>query len=735
MLKTLFSPRLLPLLLALPLVSQAGVSRLDQVISADFSDGFTGHAMAMGDFDGDGIDEYAFYDKEAKILKINSSPHTYLSDDKEGQASKNTSFTLADLPEQDFIAITSGNLATEGSSCGFAKGDSALCKDEIAILRNSTDGSSPNIIVYQYQNNQLIEVSTLKIGGGNYPWVDITAGDFNGNGMDELVVAKKSWSQFILLATDTATNSLKIKSSKNISTVTSENDWRSLSTGDYNNDGRDEVLAVRQAVGDMKDVLIWDIYSDNNWDFDEIAAYNHAYGDNHYSWLDVASGEFDGNPDNGEEFVLFKNSHSYLIYYGFDKGVVSVLYGANYTSDSLYPWNGIEAGNAILNNDRDELVSFRSASPGNDGDIVVYANKDFFSQKISRVQKNGYIWGSYAQGKGFLRTATTNGTQLDPGLLQTYMEDTSHRVYNFLLSDAYINGSNPWQSNIRGREYLSLVEFLEQTKNTDLKVMVTLINPNQAYQYEYVDQGGQTVTRKMLELGPHKGSIPADSSRTDWDETALFSRFSDYGFNEINPLDYTAWFTLLGKLAKQYPNLIAINVDDFSHNPNVFTEQYLGQMLSALRHENPDILFTPTAYYDILQNHVAQEQKTKAYSRNYVDGFIFYYRNEKSKDECAGSSGSWNMHGVGTEDNYAGELNDFKNWLWPQANKATDKLLMTGIYASSHSTSCEAPNATTTGDVMDQAKASSDGVMIYTSQTIGTDIGNAVHQRFQNWNY
>ncbi|WDE09047.1 VCBS repeat-containing protein [Thalassomonas viridans] len=719
MFKTLFYRGLLPLLLAAPLVSQAAVSRLQQVISADFDSGFTGHAMAMGDFDGDGIDEYAFYDKVSKTLKIKSSPHERISDDKEGQTGKVTSFVLSDM--QDFVAITAGNLATEGASCGIAKGDSALCKDEIAILRNSTDGSSPNIVVYQYEDNQLNQVSALKIGGGNYPWVDITAGDFNGNGMDELVVVKTSWSQFILLAMDTATNTLRIKSSKNISEVAAENDWRSITTGDYNNDGRDEVLAVRQAIGDMKDVMIWDIYSDNSWDFDEIAAYNHAYGSYHYSWLDAASGEFDGNPNNGEEFVLFKNSHSYFIYYGFDKGQVSVLYGDNYTSNSQYPWNGIAAGNAILNNDRDELVSFRSASPGDGEDIAVYANKDVFSQKKNRLQKNGYAWGSYAQSNGFLRTPATNGSLLEPALLQKYIEDTDHHFYNYLLSDFFINGINPWQSNIQGREYLSLVEFLELTKNTDIKVFVTLINPQQAYGEEGA--------------GPYKGSMPANSSLTPWDETALFSRFTDYGINEANPEDYIAWFTLLGKLANQYPNLSGINVDDFSHNPDVFDEQYLGQMISALRHENQELLFMPTAYYDIIQHNVTQESKTKAYTRNYVDGFIFYYRNQKHGKYCNVPKKTWNMHGEGTEDNYGEELSDFKNWLWPDGNKATDKLLMTGIYASGHSTSCEAPNATTTGALMDQAKAGSDGVMIYTSQTEGTDIGNAVHQRFQNWNY
>jgi len=681
--------------------ANAATPRLEIGQSSTTASGFTAQKAASGDFDGDGIDEVALLDISSGNLSASSAAHKTLEQEY--------SYSLHSLIDNNTIAVTTGDVYPE----------SGTKMDELIVLRNATDSSSPNVLVYRLNNNGMQLLTDMRISSGNYPWVDITAGNFDGNGLDEIVLAKTSWSQFILLATNSQ-NNLQIKSAGNISNLAAENNWKAIDSGDLDNDGRDELVTIRQGSGNYEDVLIWDIYDDNNWDFDLLTEYNHAYGNNHYPWKDVVVGEFDGNHENGEEFVLYKNSHSHFIFYGYQQNQVSVLYGDNFASNTSHPWNNIVAANTQLNNGMHELISVRSSAPAGQHDFYIYHNQDLLQSKKANLQKNGFMWGSYDQVLlSEMRDGTSRQTStLNPQKLQQYINNNNLQFFNFLLSDSFVRGVDPLQTNSTGQEYLDLIRFLEHTKNTDIKVWVTLINPNQSYRY----QNGA----RVLSEGPYKGSFPANSPYITGDESAHFQTLSGHT-GVKDPLDYVAWFQLLGKVANQYPNLVAINVDDFSHNTNVFSESYMGKMLTNLRQQNQQIAFVPTAYYDLIQS------AAKKYVRNYVDGITFYFRNQKARTNLNPQTGGWNMHGPGTENAYylngQGEVVDVKNWL-----AHTGKILTTGIYATSHSNTTHLPNLQTTQALMQKARTQTDGVMIYISQPSSSSMGATVHGEFTNWN-
>ena len=83
-------------------------------------------------------------------------------------------------------------------------------------------------------------------------------------------------------------------------------------------------------------------------------------------------------------------------------------------------------------------------------------------------------------------------------------------------------------------------------------------------------------------------SVPADSPLTPFNESALV----DHSKGWLGCNDYVGWSDIIGRLAKLYPALVALNIDDFSQNlvakpyaPSLvpFTPAMLGQMQANLK--------------------------------------------------------------------------------------------------------------------------------------------------------
>lgn len=87
-------------------------------------------------------------------------------------------------------------------------------------------------------------------------------------------------------------------------------------------------------------------------------------------------------------------------------------------------------------------------------------------------------------------------------------------------------------------------------------------------------------------------------------------------------MDYIKWAREIAKLSLQYKNLIAWSIDDFAHNLNTYTPEYLQQMLSAASNINAGLQFIPCLYY---------RQINESFANKYgalLSGILFPYRAE-----------------------------------------------------------------------------------------------------------
>lgn len=189
------------------------------------------------------------------------------------------------------------------------------------------------------------------------------------------------------------------------------------------------------------------------------------------------------------------------------------------------------------------------------------------------------------------------------------------------LAAVHANTVN-WTMNVPGA-YIQLVEFLEATKSNcvdgrQLRVLATLLPP------DAVDNGD--LCQK-----------PEDSPRTAMHELYFFKP-------NATPAalckDYIGWAEVFGRLAQQYPQFVAVQVDDFMNHPEKFSEEEVAEVQSKMRTQAPWMSFLAETYSDRLT--VPDIART-------VDTLVFYFRNDthyRSDRSCidgtCGENSVWN---------------------------------------------------------------------------------------------
>ena len=597
--------------------------------------------VACGNFDGSGIATMA-------MIKRASSQVIFMRSANDGNHYQITySFNIS-TSANDFKGVAAGDMDGDGI-------------DELIVLRNGA--SLTNILVYKIPLNFSGSVTlkaSIQVGSGLYNYHGIAAGDFDGDGKAELVMAKEGHSQFIFYSL--SGSSLVLKGAINLSDVPAANAWGGVAAGDLDGDGKAEFMAVRYGSGTDNDILVYKISGTTTWSINPAGSFNFAGGSTHYPWLGVAIGEFDQDKTNGKEFVLYKNSHNYFIYlkYNGPGTTPTTLSGQDFSSEAAWPWTGIAAGQTIINTGSDQLVSIRQKSAGTT--LAVYGDVSTqFNVKKAALSRNGFSFGSYYQG--IFRNA--DGSLDVPGL-KTFCETNKSYTFAFMIADRWINTATGTYFP-KGTEYKALIELLELLKSSGspIKIMALLVPPSES--------NGNASYLPNPRDSPYIGSAELGPGITD--ERALFSG----GPSNPNANDFIAWFKLLGILANKYPNLAGINIDDFSGNvietgtSKGFNRVVLGKMIRNLREQNENIAFLPTAYYAITTS------PSLLWVREYTDGFIFYFRNEKYKNntiitppDVTRSGTAWNMHGavvlpsseIAGGQNYINtEINDFSSWM------------------------------------------------------------------------
>ncbi len=663
--------------------------------------------VATGDFFGIGVASVAVMKQtHSQIIFMNATSGT------------TTSNTLG-----SFDVSTTAGYEIKGMVAGDVDGDG---RAELVVLRNALTSPAANVLVYKLtlgvDASGVTSVTpslfaSLRIGGGTYGWRGVACGDFDGDGKDEILVLKDTSSQFILYTVSgTSIVQKGFLNLPNGGTSAGINDWRGLAIGDLDNDGLPEVVAARYASGTDPDILVYKIDTSlASWAFNSAGTFNSTV---HYPWAGAAIGEFDNNTTNGKELVLCKNTSPFFNYYDYvNATTLTSLAGYDFQSSTANPWTAIAAGRMSVRATGDCLISIRQSAPAGQALEAVYGDEaTLFAGKKAALQKNGFSFGAYHQA--LFRNATDKS--LDVTALTNFIIANKLKTFEPMVADFWDNGAGTY---IQGREYVSIVALIDAlaAAGSECQIIPLLVPPSEiSSNVHYTPYPGDSPLIGAAELG---GGVT--------DERTLFGTAPDYA----------AWFKLIGIIAKKYPNNVSgVSIDDFTAgNRTTFTRQKLGEMIKNLRASSSTVAFIPVVYYTMTT------AANMDYCKDYADGFVFYERNEKTKNatllsvDVTRTGTAWNMHGaivLPSSDISGGlnlantEINDFSSWVGN-----SNSLLFVGIYASTHSQSTTAPTAFTTDHLMKVAKNSTKvhGLMIYTTQTTSSAIGTAVYGNFSTW--
>ncbi len=154
-------------------------------------------------------------------------------------------------------------------------------------------------------------------------------------------------------------------------------------------------------------------------------------------------------------------------------------------------------------------------------------------------------------------------------------------------------------------------------------------------------------------------------------------------------MDYIKWSEEIAKLSVTYPNLIALSIDDFVHNLDFYTPEYVKEMMDTIDDINPSLQFIPCSYY---------KQITVDFAEKYgymLDGILFPYRAE--------SEGA-NLQNAGLVDREISTLRSLFNKGMP---------IYIDVYLTAHSR-LGGSTPSYVEEVIRRGKEHADGVLIYT---------------------
>jgi len=203
-----------------------------------------------------------------------------------------------------------------------------------------------NLLLYQ----SLFDPIALDRGlGSGSKFAGVATGDFDGDGIDEFVAVRNGDGDMFMFELDNG-------QIKHMATAEhgDESNWAGIAAGDFDGDGIDEFVAVRNFDGDMF------MYEFDNGQIKHIATAEHGSDSN---WAGIAAGDFDG--DGIDEFVAVRNGDGDMFMYELDNGQIKHMATAQHGDQSN--WAGIAAGD-FDGDGIDEFVAVRNG----DGDMFMY---------------------------------------------------------------------------------------------------------------------------------------------------------------------------------------------------------------------------------------------------------------------------------------------------------------------------------------------------------------------------
>ncbi len=241
--------------------------------------------------------------------------------------------------KSDWAGITAGDFDKDG-------------KEELVAIRNF-DG---NFYMYEVGSNKTISFKASYTKFGSKDWAGITAGDFDGDGKDEFVAVRNSDGNFYMF--ELKNNKIVLKAT--YTNYGSASKWAGLSAGDFDGDGKDEFVAVRNFNGQ---IIVLEF---KNNKIIPKASYEKFLGNS--NWASISAGDFDGN--GVDEFAAVRNIDGNLYLFKLNNNNISLVTTyRNYGSASQ--WTNLISLD-IDNDNKDEIFMHRNF----DGDFFVldYSN-------------------------------------------------------------------------------------------------------------------------------------------------------------------------------------------------------------------------------------------------------------------------------------------------------------------------------------------------------------------------
>lgn len=287
------------------------------------------------------------------------------------------------------------------------------------------------------------------------------------------------------------------------------------------------------------------------------------------------------------------------------------------TADGSRGWLSQIAAPWVASGRDTQLVGVR-APPTKPESVAFDVNVVVLGQSRRLLSRHALLKGVRSQFSFDGPTKPATAAEVNAAILST-VAATNTNAYSFNLCDKHTPAHSCDDRERTG--YATFVDFLEASKDIGLRLSVTLYPPSEA-----VDDNCQ---------------IPCDSNRTAWNETALFDAKLGY-------LDYGAWAENIGRLTAQYPHLVSMTIDDFSHNLSpagpdrrgvYFSPAFVATVTRRLRAHSPRFTLVPVVYFF---NGGTETFGGAIDLPMTLDAPLFYFRNElEGAGPCADPSCPW----------------------------------------------------------------------------------------------
>jgi hypothetical protein len=226
-------------------------------------------------------------------------------------------------------------------------------------------------------------------------WVDVAAGNFCGGAEQELVLAQNADPNFSVLRGPMPF----VHGTGNILDQPSTS-WRAVAAGDLDNDGYDEVIAVRQVTASGEADLVIGRVNTTSCNLTTVLATLRVGTPTKSDWVDIVVGNFRGR---GNEIALVKNTAPFFSFVRFTAPRTLTVYAtASLGHRPEYPWQALAAGN-IDGAGNDELIVVRHVTDGRRWTVAAYqwdpSASEFNQQATSTFANTGnHRWISATVG-------------------------------------------------------------------------------------------------------------------------------------------------------------------------------------------------------------------------------------------------------------------------------------------------------------------------------------------------